>query len=119
MSLLTNYLHVQRRLNAAIVDDVLSRVGLPSELPPALARGREVEIGLAFKMQPHGPGRLERDAWTGLRGRVVWVCHDDDVEIELPNGRGVFVHHGRVRTVDPATGRAAPSPDERESGAAP
>lgn len=104
---------------AAIVDDAMARVGLPSALPPALAVGRVVECGPTYRMSERPPytpwgGTLQPDEWYGQRGRVVAV-RGDYVEIETfsgAGGGGLDCHADTLRTVLP-DGTALPSPGER------
>ncbi len=74
-----------------------------------------MEIGNAYRMAEAPPyagrGRFVPDAYTGRRGTVVQVCANGDLEIELDNGRGVFVYHARVRPIGP-DGMPRPCPDE-------
>jgi hypothetical protein len=97
---------------AAILAHACDRVTLP-RVPAFFRPCRRVEIGDAYRMGDRAPwvGSYVPDAYTGQRGTVVRVCDDGDLEIELDNGRGVFVYHARVRPIGP-DGMPRLCPDE-------
>lgn len=70
------------------------------------AIGDTVEVGPAYRMG----GGLRSDEFTGRRGVVSQVSPDGDVEID--DGRTLWVFHARLRAVDRA-GVAGPSHNER------
>ena len=108
------------KIEASIIAHAMARVGLPSEIPAALKQGRIVECGPTYRMAERPPwtpgsGTLRPDEFTGLRG-VVERVSGSDVDVALPGGRyggGVCCHASTLRTVDPRTGIAHPSVDER------